>query len=96
VAIPYNSPHKAAAMVVADFLLSPEAQLSKADPTGWGDLPVLDPARLPADWQKKFSDLLRGPATLPGVVLASHRLPELPAAWITAIEKGWEANVLQR
>ena len=96
VAIPYNSPHKAAAMVVADFLLSPEAQLSKADPTGWGDLPVLDPARLPADWQKKFSDLPRGPATLPDVVLASHRLPELPAAWITAIEKGWEANVLQR
>ncbi|MEI2691745.1 MAG: hypothetical protein V9H69_19410 [Anaerolineae bacterium] len=35
-AIPYNSPHKAAAMVTADFLLSPEAQLSKADPARLG------------------------------------------------------------
>jgi len=96
VAIPYNSPHKAAAMVAANFLLSPEAQLSKADPQGWGDLPVLDPALLPADWQQKFNDLPRGPATLPDAVLAAHRLPELPAAWITAIEKGWEANVLER
>lgn len=96
VAIPYNSPHKAAAMVVADFLLSPEAQLSKADPAGWGDLAVLDPARLPADWQQKFDELPRGPATLPDAVLAAHRLPELPAAWITAIEQGWETNVLAR
>lgn len=96
VAIPYNSPHKAAAMVAADFLLSPEAQLSKADPAGWGDLPVLDPALLPAEWQQKFNELPRGPATLPDAVLAAHRLPELPAAWITAIEKGWEASVLAR
>ncbi len=62
VAIPYNSPHKAAAMVTADFLLSPEAQLSKADPAGWGDLAVLDPALLPADWQQQ----LRRSAARPG------------------------------
>lgn len=96
VAIPYNSPHKAGAMVVANFLLSPEAQLSKADPQGWGDLPVLDPALLPQDWQQQFNDLPRGPATLPDAVLAARRLPELPAAWLSAIENGWEANVLQR
>lgn len=96
VAIPYNSPHKAAAMVAANFLLSPEAQLSKADPAGWGDLPALDPTLLPVEWQQKFSDLPHGPATLPAAVLAAHRLPELPAAWITAIEQGWEANVLKR
>ncbi len=96
VAIPYNSPHKAAAMVVANFLLSPAAQLSKADPQGWGDLPVLDPALLPADWQQKFNDMPRGPATLTDEVLAAHRLPELPATWISAIEKAWEANVLER
>jgi putative spermidine/putrescine transport system substrate-binding protein len=96
VAIPYNSPHKAAAMVTADFLLSPEAQLSKADPAGWGDLPVIDPALLPADWQQRFDDLPRGPATLSDAVLAAHRLPELPAPWLAAIERGWEANVLQQ
>jgi putative spermidine/putrescine transport system substrate-binding protein len=96
VAIPYNSPHKAAAMVAANFLLSPEAQLSKADPAGWGDLPVIDPALLPAEWQQRFDELPRGPATLSDAVLAAHRLPELPAPWLAAIEQGWEANVLQR
>jgi putative spermidine/putrescine transport system substrate-binding protein len=95
VAIPYNSPHKAAAMVTANFLLSPEAQLAKADPDGWGDLPVIDPALLSPEWQAAFADLPRGPATLPDAVLAAHRLPELPSAWIAAIEAAWETNVLQ-
>ncbi|MBL8045368.1 MAG: ABC transporter substrate-binding protein [Anaerolineales bacterium] len=96
VAIPYNSPHKAGAMVLANYLLSPEAQLSKADPSGWGDLPVLDPALLPADMQQKFAALPRGPATLPDAELAAHRAPELQAAWLTAFEQGWDANVLQK
>ena len=41
VAIPYNAKDKAAAMVVANFLLSPEAQLEKAKPEVWGDFPAI-------------------------------------------------------
>lgn len=93
-AIPFNSDHKAAAMVVANFMLSPEAQFSKADPTGWGDLTALDPEKLPVEWQKKFAELPRGPATLPDETLAAHRLPELQSGWLIAIEKGWEDNIL--
>jgi putative thiamine transport system substrate-binding protein len=37
VAIPFNASAKEAAMVVANFLLSPEAQLRKQDPSVWGD-----------------------------------------------------------
>ena len=96
VAIPYNSDHKAAAMVVANYLLSPEAQLSKAQPANWGDLPALDPARLSADWQAQFNALPRGEATLSTEVLAAHSLPELQAPWITAFEQGWERAVLQQ
>ncbi len=96
VAIPYNSSSKAAAMVVANYLLSPEAQLSKAQPENWGDLPVLDPALLPADWQAQFEAVPRGVATLSTEELAAHRLPELQAPWITAIEQGWELEVLQQ
>lgn len=96
VAIPYNSPHKAAAMVVANFLLSPEAQLSKAQPENWGDLPVLDPALLPADWQSQFAAIPRGEATLSTEELAAARLPELQAPWLTAFEQGWQEWVLQR
>jgi putative spermidine/putrescine transport system substrate-binding protein len=93
-AIPFNSVHKAGAMVAANFLLSPEAQYSKANPEDWGDLTALDPALMPAEWQAKFAGLPRGEATLPDDVLAAHRLPELGANWLTAIEKGWEEHVL--
>jgi putative spermidine/putrescine transport system substrate-binding protein len=95
VAIAYNSPHKAGAMVLANFLLSPEAQHSKANPDVWGDIPAIDPALLPADWQQKFNELPRGVATLPPDELAAHRLPELQSPWLIAIEKGWEENVLR-
>lgn len=96
VAIPYNSDHKAAAMLVANFLLSPEAQLSKAQPANWGDLPVLDPTLLPADRQAQFAAIPRSAATLSTAELAANRLPELQAPWLTAFEQGWEAEVLQR
>ena len=43
VAIPYNAKDTAAAMVVANFLLSPEAQLEKAMPEVWGDFPAISP-----------------------------------------------------
>jgi putative spermidine/putrescine transport system substrate-binding protein len=41
VGIPFNAPNVAGAMVVANFLLSPEAQHEKADPDVWGDGSVL-------------------------------------------------------
>ncbi|HRF50158.1 MAG TPA: ABC transporter substrate-binding protein [Anaerolineales bacterium] len=96
VAISFNATDRAGAMVVANALLSPELQLSKADPEGWGDLTVLDPALLPADWAARFKDLPRGPATLSDAELASRRLPELQAAWLSAIEAGWIEQVLER
>jgi putative spermidine/putrescine transport system substrate-binding protein len=96
VAIPYNSPHKAAAMVLANFLLSPEAQLSKADTANWGDRPAIDVNLLTAELQQQFNALPRGVATLSDAELAARRLPELPAAWRTAAERAWEAEVLNK
>ena len=93
-AIPFNASHKAGAMVVANFLLSLEAQLSKANPDNWGDLTALDISRLPDEWQEKFNAIPRGPATLSEGALSANRLPELQADWLVAIEKGWEENVL--
>ncbi|ACN16971.1 uncharacterized extracellular solute-binding family protein [Desulforapulum autotrophicum HRM2] len=91
VAIPYNSPHKAGAMVVANFLLSLEAQLDKI--TKWGDSPAVSPMLLPMEWRQKFNQLPRGAATLPPGVLAEHRLPEPRPEWIEAIERGWLQHV---
>ena len=54
VGIVNRSSHKPAAMVVANFLISPEAQLRKLDPAVWGDGTVLDVARLPQPWHDRF------------------------------------------
>ncbi|MEE4313353.1 MAG: ABC transporter substrate-binding protein, partial [Desulfofustis sp.] len=95
VAIPYNAADKAAAMVVADFLLSPEAQLEKAKPEVWGDFPALSQQKLPPQWQQRFADLPRGPATLDDAELQSHQLPEPPSEILIYLEQGWEQQVLK-
>jgi len=46
--IPFNSGAKEGAMVLANFLMSPEAQARKQDPAVWGVETVLDLDRLPA------------------------------------------------
>jgi putative spermidine/putrescine transport system substrate-binding protein len=96
VAISYNSSAKAAAMVLANLLLDPATQYEKSRPDVWGDLTVLDVGKLPQEWQQKFMSLPRPPSVLPPDVLSSHKIPELQATWLEAIEKGWTENVLQK
>ncbi len=48
---------KAAAMVVVNFLISPEAQYQKMQPKVWGDGTILSMEKLPAEWQTKFADI---------------------------------------
>ncbi len=95
VAIPYNAKDKAAAMVVANFLLSPEAQLKKAMPEVWGDFPVIQSSGLPSTWKEKFDKLPRGKATLGDAELQTHQLPEPPSKILVKLEKGWIEHVLK-
>lgn len=81
VAIPANASASAGAKVVANFLLSPQAQIRKADPAVWGDPSVIDARTLPADEAKAL--LAHTPAGLPAV------LPEPHAAWVNALEQEW-------
>ncbi len=94
VAIPFNSPNKAGAQVVANFLESPEAQIAKQDPNGWGDLTALDVDRLPEDVRKEFSEP-EGEATLPADELQENRLPEARSEWLLELEDGWQEKVLK-
>ena len=95
VAIPFNASDKEGAMVVANFLISPEAQWQKANPEVWGDLPAIDIQRLDPEWQNKFKNLPRGVATLSDEELQSHRLPEPPSEILIRLEKGWDRHVLK-
>ncbi|MDE0111932.1 MAG: ABC transporter substrate-binding protein [Albidovulum sp.] len=93
--IPINSPHKAAALVLQNVLLSGEAQYTKARPDVWGTKPAIEVDRTSPDVQAKFASIKRHPSVVSPAELAKAALPELHSAWITAIEEGWIANVGQ-
>ncbi len=93
-AIPFNAPNKAGAMVLANFLLSPEAQLSKFKPENWGDMPALDMTKLSAADQAAFKAVDLGPATLDAGTLASRAMPEIPSQYLEVLEKDWSRIVL--
>ena len=88
-AIPFNANAAAGAMVLADFLMSPEAQARKQDPAVWGDPTVLAIDRLPPEdeapasprstsaW-RRFRPEELGPA-----------LPEPHPSWVERIEHEW-------
>lgn len=86
VAIPFNARARAAAMVVANFLISPEAQARKADERYWGDATVLAVDRLPPADRARFTALRPGPATLPPV---GPVLDEPHPSWMVALEREW-------
>jgi putative thiamine transport system substrate-binding protein len=88
VAIPYNAAHKEGAMVLANFLLSPEAQAQKQDPDIWGDMTVLTMDKLAPEGRALFDALPRGIATLSPAELGPT-LPEPHPSWMTQIENKW-------
>lgn len=88
VAIPYNATAKEGALLTANFLISPEAQLRKQNPAYWGDPTVLAMAKLPEPDRAAFAALDLGVATLApdklGPVIA-----EPDASWMERIEVEW-------
>ena len=96
VAIPYNAAHTAAATVLANILLSPEAQIENYGPKGAGFYPAIDVTKLDAT-QKAAYEAVPVPASqLPPATLAASTLPEVGGAYVTRLEKDWTANVLQK
>jgi putative thiamine transport system substrate-binding protein len=89
VAIPYNAAAKAGALVLANFLLSPEAQAHKQDPEIWGDPTVLDVAGLPAADKASFDALDLGVATLAPEDLGPA-LDEPHPTWMERLETEWK------
>ena len=88
VAIPYNSGSKEGAMVVANFLMSPEAQARAQDPEILGYGTVLDVAALPAEDKALFDALTLGVATLSPEELGTVQAEPHPS-WMTRIADDW-------
>ena len=92
-AIPANASNLEGALVVINAILSPEIQASKYDPKNWGDLPVLDNAKLNSQEKELFSKIPLGKGVIPQDRLLSKRLPELPADLIPVIEEVWQSQI---
>ena len=87
-AIPFNATAPAAAKIVANFMLSPEAQLKKADTKVWGDPTVLSMSKLSDAQRMAFAKLPRGIATLNDEDLG-RTLAEPHPSWVPRLEEAW-------
>jgi len=94
IAAAYNAANLPAAIVTANFLAGPDSQLNRIENESW-TAPIWVEA-LPQEYQDRLAAVERGPAVLPPEVLGAHKLPELQATWLTAIEEGWVENVLKK
>jgi putative spermidine/putrescine transport system substrate-binding protein len=94
--IPINAPNAAGAMVLANFLLSPEAQLEKQRGDVWGDGTVLDVARLPPPWPSRFDAVAADAAALPRDELAARARPEVHPRYHARLLDDWRQSIRRR
>lgn len=94
--IPRLSANKAAAMIVCNFLLSPEAQYRKQDPRVWGDGTVLAVDRLPDDWPGKFRTLPSRTYAPVREVLQEHALMELAPEYMIRLAADFREEIINR
>ncbi|MDC9565476.1 MULTISPECIES: ABC transporter substrate-binding protein [unclassified Pseudoalteromonas] len=91
VAIPYNASHQQSAQLVANFLLSPEAQAQKQKAPIWGDKSVLIQSTLTPQQQALFKKTQPHPSALP-LNSIKRTLSEPHPSWVNAILQGWQAR----
>ena len=90
VAIPYNAAHMNAAKLVANFLLSPEAQAKKQETAIWGDNSVLDFSQLTPSQQSLYN--VEGEQHISATIINienTRLLSELHPSWVKVITEQW-------
>ncbi len=92
IAIAGNSPHKAAAMVAINEIISAEMQASQF--SEMKILPVVDYDKLSADEKALFDSVEIGKGALSQDELLSKRVPEMPGNLIPIIEEIWQEEVV--
>ncbi len=93
-AIPANSPHKAAAQVLQNVLLDPATQLEFYRVSG--TFPAIDLDKVDPAVKAQFDAVQTSPSVLPLAALSERARPELTSAYVTRVEKDWKTDVLQK
>lgn len=91
-AIAFDSPNKAGAMVVINAILSAEMQLTQY--AELRELPVVATEKLSAEEKAAFDGVVIGEGVLSQAELLAHRLPEMPASLVPVIEEIWLNEVV--
>jgi len=91
-AIAFNSPNKAGAMVVINAILSAQMQLTQY--AQLRELPVVSADKLSDTEKAEFDAVDLGQGVLSQAELLAHRLPEMPANLVPIIEEIWLAEVV--
>lgn len=94
--IPVNAPNKPAALVAADFLISPDAQWQKALPAVWGDGTVLSLQRLPDEWRTKFESIEGRTRVPPRAELEQKALPEPASEVMVRLHADFRSRIIER
>ena len=91
-AIGFNSPNKAGAMVVINAIISGEIQLTQY--AQLRELPVVTTEKLSDAELAAFDEVDLGKGILSQAELLAHRLPEMPASLVPIIEQIWLNEVV--
>ena len=91
-AIGFNSPNKAGAMVVINAIISGEIQLTQY--AQLRELPVVATEKLSDAEKAAFDAVDLGKGVLSQAELLAHRLPEMPASLVPIIEDIWLSEVV--
>jgi putative spermidine/putrescine transport system substrate-binding protein len=89
VGIPFNAPNPAGAMVVANLLLSPEAQFEKQKPDVWADGTVLNVRMVPEPWRARFANAEADPQAIPRDTLSRYAVPEVAPRYHERLNADW-------
>lgn len=98
-AVASNAPNLENALKLINAALSPEMQISKAELSGWADMPVVDYDKLTAKEQEQLNSAMTPSDEYKDTILSYEELskykqPELRADLVTIIEQIWEDVVL--
>lgn len=91
-AIAFDAPNKAGAMVAINAIISADLQLTQYSELK--DLPVVDQNKLSDEEKAAFDKVDLGKGVLTQAELLSHRLPEMPADLVPIIEEIWAEEVV--
>ena len=90
-----HAKHPEAAMLVVNFLISPEAQLKKMNPDVWGDHTVLAMRKVPADWRQKFETLPTRRYAPKREAIQAKAIQEPAPEYMTRLAKDFRTHVIE-